>query len=126
MKTLKDVKVGDRVLLVGSTPFSEKRKRAPEEREVVKVGRTLLHVDTPDASYPSPSTYRIENGRANDGYGHSSICTRDEYEHEQRQAEAAEEMHRLGVEVRLGRRLTLEQTEAVVAALRATGAEERS
>lgn len=60
---------------------NENRYGGPTEVTVVKVGRTLVHV-TGRGRYGRTETFRIEDGRANDNYGHGWIQTQDEHAEE--------------------------------------------
>lgn len=64
--------------IVGETVIIKDVNRPAREGRIEKVGRTLLHVS--DSRYPSwkPETYRIEDGRANDQYGHRWVVTPEE------------------------------------------------
>lgn len=123
MKSLKDVKVGDALVLFaryGAQP-------AGVPVEVVKVGRTLVHVDTPNATYSNPQAYRMDTGFRNDKYEGSYVVTHEQVAERERRTAALEEVKSLGLEpVRYaGDPLTSGQLLAVAEAIRSNAPKAR-
>ena len=88
--------------------------RPPEPATVVKVGRRLVTVAI-SGSYQK--TFRIENGVANDQYGHQWIRTDDERAARERHAELVAALRAHRVVLDFGCRLTVDDLERLVAAL---------
>lgn len=106
MKTLRDLKVGDRVMI------TDVNRRGARAGVVSKAGRTLLHVGGDFRT----ETFRIDTGRSNDGYGHRRAMTEDQYAQIQAVADARKRLADFGLES-YGGRMTPEKALAVDAAL---------
>lgn len=100
MESLEGVKVGDTLLLLTRLGGRREKEQTPKEVTVVKVGTKLLHIPVSERS-PKGKTliYRIENGIANDNFGHTQVMTREAYETEKRRGPLEEALRRRGVEV---------------------------
>jgi hypothetical protein len=99
MTGLDGVKVGDTLLLVQRYGGAREKQQVPQEVTVVKVGTKLLHIPLTERDPDGKTlTYRIEDGRRNDNYGHTELWTREAYEAEKSResVEAALKAH--GVE----------------------------
>lgn len=126
MTELKNVKVGDTLLLFPS----HRSRQGGVLVEVVKVGRTLVYVDTPNARHPrrNPDAYRMDTGCRNDEYGHSYVMTHEQVAEQERRTAALAEVKALGLEpvsFTAGYRLTSEQLLAVAEALRSNAPKAR-
>jgi hypothetical protein len=98
MSNLEGVKVGDELVI---TSAHRKTQPGEEPRTVTvhKVGRTLVHVlRYAGHSDKGTDTYRIENGIANDNYGHSELWKPEDWKAEQRREELDEALRKHGVE----------------------------
>lgn len=110
---LSGVAVGDELLLFGHYDGSGEGRPVV----VVKVGRKLLHVDWPDAKYPSPDTYRIDSGRRNDNYGHTYVRTYAQAAAWAERSRLSAALHDAGINFRLGRTPSLATMRAILAAM---------
>ncbi|MGW7100444.1 beta barrel domain-containing protein [Streptomyces sp. NPDC054838] len=92
--SLEGVKPGDELLLVQRYD----KGREPGAVTVHKVGRTLVHIVRYQGR-PENGTdaYRIEDGRKNDGFGHSYLIRREEYEEGQRLGRLRDALRQRGV-----------------------------
>lgn len=90
MQTLKDVKVGDTVFVIHGY-----RRMDPSPVEVVKVGRTLLHVK----EFSRIDTYRIEDGIDSKHYAGTPSCvkTQDMIDYDTERAVLQDRLKVLGV-----------------------------
>ena len=72
------IKAGDevRVYDVNSAPARRGQHDPGEPGKVVKVGRTLVHIEY----FHRTETFRIEDGRRNDNYGHQWFLTLEQAE----------------------------------------------
>jgi hypothetical protein len=98
MGSLEGVKPGDELVIT-----SVHRKMSPSDEprtvKVHKVGRTLVHIlRSEDKPERGTDTYRIENGIANDNYGHSELWKRQDWEAEKRRDALEEALGSHGVE----------------------------
>lgn len=94
-ENLTGVRVGDELLLIDSYG----RPPKPTPVRVHKVGRTLVHVlRNPDRPELGTDAYRIEDGVAHDGYGHSQVVTRAHWEQECRRSALEAALRERGVE----------------------------
>lgn len=92
MSDLSDVKKGDTVIV----HFTNWR-RQPVEGAVEKAGPKLLHVRYENAV----ETFRRENGRKNDGYGHIWINTPEQEDNNRRRSAAFKTINDHGLYFRL-------------------------
>lgn len=92
MRTLYDLKPGDRVQVFIS--YKRNQPRGGDDGEVVKVGRKLITV-----KYGWGTTvFRMENGRANDRFGHTYIRTPEQVEEMNRRTDLLSRLKALGLE----------------------------
>lgn len=75
MKTIKDAKVGDRVLMVDVNA----RGAAPREVTVIKVGRVNLFIRVDAWNRDDNRPFDRETGRVKDAYEHQTLWTPEEY-----------------------------------------------
>jgi hypothetical protein len=109
--SLYDLNPGDRVQIFHS--YGRKKPGdGGDDAVVVKKGRVLITV-TP-VGYHREEVFRMETGRANDGYGHSYIKTPEQVEHDIRESAVRSRLHELGVRFELGVRPSIEQLEAII------------
>jgi hypothetical protein len=78
---MSEYSVGQRVWV-----YSSYRQRGPRSGTVVKVGRTLVTVEVDGHE----EKFRMDTGRTNDRYGHSSIKTDAQRTDDERRAKAWE------------------------------------
>lgn len=88
---------------------------------VVKVGRTLAHIDYEGAR--ETQTFRLNDGRRNDDYAHRYFLTLAEAAERDRIGAADETLRAHGVELSYRRTFTLEQREALADVVRTWGQE---
>lgn len=107
MKSLKDVKVGDEVVL------RDVNRREPATVRVTRIGRKLIYV----RHYGRELAFRLEDGVANDRYGHASLRTHEEEQACVERDYLITELRRHGVEVTglLARGLTNDQLGRILA-----------
>jgi len=79
---------------------------------VVKVGRTLAHIDYGDTR-ERIETFRLSDGRRNDDYGHRYFLTLEQVAGRDRKAEAVAVLRARRIVLDHGHSLTLEQIEAL-------------
>lgn len=90
-----DFQVGQKVLIYGD---QYGRRREPVEGEVVKVGRTLVHVRTGDSKWqPEGSPFRMETGYARDEHDHRRVRTLEQAADDERCREAWATLNRHGL-----------------------------
>jgi hypothetical protein len=117
------LKPGDRVQVFDVNGPRRGMPKGGWDGTVVKVGRTLIHVDYPGGRWGKPTPFRLEDGsRANDDYGHQHIRTVEQAAEEAHRSELAARLRAGGVDLSYRRAFTIETLEALVAALDATGA----
>lgn len=92
MSDLSGVKKGDTVIV-----HSMNRRTPPVEGLVEKAGPKLLHV----RYRSSVETFRRENGRKNDGYGHTWINTPEQHEVAKRRSSALKTINASGLYFKL-------------------------
>ena len=119
------IKAGDevRVYDVNSAPARRGQHDPGEPGKVVKVGRTLVHIEY----FHRTETFRIEDGRRNDNYGHQWFLTLEQAEVKDRRRAAEDALRSVGLQfTSSGRRdsLTLEQIEALAEVARSFSPEE--
>lgn len=90
---------------------------------VVKVGRTLAHIDYGDAR-ERIETFRLSDGRRNDSYGHRLFLTLAQVAENDRLRAANELLRARGVELSHRRVFTIEQREALAEVVRTWDAED--
>jgi beta-lactamase superfamily II metal-dependent hydrolase len=73
---------------------NERSRNGPEEVTVTKVGRKLVTVARRGGR---TETFRIEDGTANDRFGHGWLQTRERYEAEQERGTVIQRLRDLGV-----------------------------
>lgn len=86
--------VGQEVVLRGG---NKRRNIEPPIGRVLKVGRKLVTVED---QWGWPRQYRMEDGRANDRYGHAWIQTREQYAEEMARSALLDALLKRGVTVR--------------------------
>lgn len=106
MGDLSGVKVGDELLVIESY-----NRYRPEPRVVIveKVGRKLIHA--------GDRTYRISDGHRNDGYGHTSLRTREEHAEIQEHGRLREELRAQGITFGLGNAPSIPRLRALLAVM---------
>lgn len=112
--SLYDLKPGDPVKVFD---VNGRRYGQPEDGvdgEVVKVGRKLITVKH---SRWNTQVFRLENGIANDNYGHQWIRTLEEAADLIRRAELRQSMRKLGLEIKIGRSFSTDTMEKLVQVL---------
>lgn len=114
MPDLSSVKVGDTLLCVDR---NARRGTPPREETVVKVGRTLIHIE---AWGDRTLTYRIADGIRNDNYGHSWLMTREQYEDKQERAAYISALSDLGVSFRFASGPDASKLERILAIMEET------
>jgi len=113
MADLTGVAVGDVLKL-----YSSGTRGRTVDVPVTRVGRKYLYI----TQYGRECPFRISNGIAADGYGHSSVRTPAQHAEAQRRTELLAEIYAGGLQPSQHPRvsLTTAQLEAVAAALRTT------
>jgi hypothetical protein len=104
-----EIKVGDEVRIFD---VNGRRMGQPEDGwpgNVVKVGRKLADIEYGGRT----RTFRIDEGRSNDNYGHQFFKTLEQVSLDERFDRATDSLERCGIELIRGHRLTLEQIEAL-------------
>ena len=86
--------------------------------KVVRVGRTLFQVVQDGQATPETENFRMEDGRANDGYGHAFVLTPEEAGDRDRRSAAVEEIREAGLDFRTGKEATFSTGELEDLALR--------
>ncbi len=86
---------------------------------VAKVGRKLVTINYGhhSGSLSQVDVFRIDTRIVNDNYGHLMFETPEEAELRGRKHAATSALHKRGIDLRLSHSLTLEELEALVAAL---------
>lgn len=109
--------------------YTNGAKHAPYAGEILKVGRVLLTIgynkNHAKGTWIHEQKFRMETGRTNEEqYGHGTYFkTMEEFEVDNREANAWAILREHGVEAKLGRnRLTVEQLEAMAAIVAGEGA----
>lgn len=116
MKTLYDLEVGDRVQIF--EPYRRNGKSGGEDGVVTKKGRLLITVT--HVGYDRGVQYRMENGRANDGYGHSYIRTPEQAAESIHRSELQSRLFELGIRFDLGVRPSSTKLEALIKVMEET------
>ncbi|MFH8483036.1 hypothetical protein [Streptomyces sp. NPDC018055] len=100
MSSLKGVKPGDELLLLVHFGGRREKEQEPKTVTVHKVGQTLVHILRRPELGPDGGThtYRIEDGVANDGYGHASLTTRAAYEERHKRAALIKALRERGIQ----------------------------
>lgn len=104
MKTLKDLKVGDEVLV-----FAKGRVNLPDRLHVLKVGKELIHVGDKDHPIVPVRKYRVADGFSNDKLhpDRSYIMTPEMHAYSRKVAHANGRIFKFGLS--LARRMTNEE-----------------
>lgn len=88
---------------------------------IVKVGRTLAHIEYKGWT----ETFRLDNGRRNDNYGHQWFKTLEQAALDERRSVAEAVLRNVGVELSHRRSFTLEQIEALAEVAKTFGKADR-
>ena len=110
---MSELKVGDEVL-VFSVDSPARRRGEPDPGlpgEIVKVGRKLVTIHCRGWD----TVFRLDTQRINDGYGHEWFATPEQVALDERHDAAMAVLRYVGLEMRSGHHLTLEQAEALAA-----------
>jgi hypothetical protein len=116
--TLADLKAGDRVQVFDVNGLRMGQPKGGLDGTVVKVGRKLITVQY---GHSYTKVFRLEDGRANDDYGHQCIKTPEQAAEDARRVELVQRLRDGGLEVRNGQRLSTRALEAVAQALDESG-----
>lgn len=114
------LKPGDRVQVFDINGARMGQPRGGWDGTVVKVGRTLIHVDYPGQYGRGPKAFRLDDGRANDNYRHQSLRTVERAAADMHRMELCSRLRAAGIDLRMGYDFSIETLEALVAALDAT------
>lgn len=114
VSNLKGVKAGDELLL--TEQFGGRRKtEVPTQVVVHKVGTKLVHIlRSPGQPEFGTLAFRIENGRANDDYGHSELWRPEDWEAEQQRDSLNDALRGHGIESWRGAPKSIAVLEAIL------------
>jgi hypothetical protein len=92
------LKPGDRVQVTDVNGPRMGQPKGGWDGTVAKVGRTLIHVNYPGGHYNRPTAFRLDDGRANDDYGHQHVWTVEEMAERTRRSELTERLREYGIQ----------------------------